>query len=479
MVRVRLKGHPEGCTERLARAPRRCWRAAGAGAIAIGSLVACGRSSLDVLEPGATGQVGPGATGTGSASNSTSTARRTSQTTTSSSPRAIADAAIDWLDSGFDAAVDGGVASSDAPEDVTGEIPPHPEVLAISAGGEAACALLSSGRVACWGENGAGELGNGTTMESTTPVMVSNLSDAIAISVGPYEACALLADGTVDCWGSNPFGDTAPGTTIAPTPVRIPGLENVVAIATGWNDACALLADGTVQCWNNVNDSPGLGGVPDDAGGYLPGPVPGLSGVRAISAGNAFACALMSDGAVHCWGANLEGELGNGTMGGGSATPVPVSNLEHVTAISTGIVSGCALLVDGTVTCWGADYDRHVGDTGYPIPVAGLTSVVAVAPGEAHTCALLADQSIDCWGSNWGGAVGGADAASFADSPVLISGLPPARAIASAFGFSCALVTGGEVECWGDNTYGQLGNGTTTSSPRPVPVVWNLDGGGD
>ena len=394
-------------------------RTGAACAIAIGALVACGRSSLDAYE---TGGASPFPTGsTGSTSNSTSTASIARQTASSISRGPIADAGSDRLDAAVDVApppaldaaddaiADGGSASVDAPVDGSSDTPPHPEVLQISAGGEAACALLSTGQVACWGHNGSGELGNGTTAQSSVPVLVSNVANVIALSVGPYSACALLVDGTVDCWGANLVGDNGSNASfVGSTAAPVPGLNNVVAISTGWDDACALIADGTVRCWGNVIGSPGVGGVLDDAGGYLPGTVPNLSGVRAISAGNAFACALMSDGTVQCWGANLEGELGNGTMAG-SAVPAPVSNLDHVTAISTGVVDACALLSDGTVTCWGGDDSRDVVETGLPIPVAGLTGVVAVAPGQVHTCALLADQSVECWGSNFDDAIGGAE----------------------------------------------------------------------
>jgi alpha-tubulin suppressor-like RCC1 family protein len=306
-----------------------------------------------------------------------------------------------------------GNALSSTPEAVAGLT----GVTAIAPGDGVACALLSGGAVQCLGNNIDGQLGNGTTTSSSTPVPVSGVSSATAVSVGAGFACALLSDGSVDCWGGNANGALGNGTfmgtpgcgrTCIPTPTAVPGLSGVVAIsasATGAEGfACALLSDGSVDCWgNNNNGQLGNGGT---ASTPTPTPVPGLTGVTAISAGGAdvggFVCALLSGGTVTCWG---DSSYGSG-YSSHSVVPVAVPGLSSVTAIAAGYYFACALLSGGTVTCWG---DDDTGQLGYGVmgnapTIPGLSGVTAIAAGGSSVggfaCALLSDGSVKCWGAS-------------------------------------------------------------------------------
>ena len=128
-------------------------------------------------------------------------------------------------------------------------------VVAISGGGAHTCAVLSDGTVRCWGDNVTGQLGNGTTTTSTTPVQVAGIAGAVAVSAGWLHACALLGDGTIHCWGQNQFGQLGNGTTSgSTTQVRVSAISAAVAVTAGWwHHSCALLGDGTVRCWG-VNE---------------------------------------------------------------------------------------------------------------------------------------------------------------------------------------------------------------------------------
>ena len=196
--------------------------------------------------------------------------------------------------------------------------------------------------------------------------------------------------------------------------------------------------------------------------------------VPAVSAGGAHSCALLSGGAVKCWGANWVGQLGNGTYNG-SSTPVVVSGISNAVAISAGGYHTCALLSGGTVKCWGYNGDGELGNgttTNSPTPVAvsGITNAVAISAGGYHTCALLSGGAVKCWGYNYDGELGDGTSGGHSSTPVQVNGITNAVVVSAGGDHTCALLSGGTVECWGYNYDGELGNGSTANSPTPVAV---------
>ncbi len=246
------------------------------------------------------------------------------------------------------------------------------DVVAISDSGLQTCALLRGGAVKCWGINDHGQLGNGTTKDSWTPVAVTGLQHGVvAISVGNADgdhACALLRDGTVRCWGENEFGQLGDGTTQQrATPVKVQGLRDVAAVVVNSYDTYALLRGGTVEYVSKTALK--VSGLQDN--------------VIAISAGVGHECALMRDRTVRCWGNNDEGQLGNGADLNafreipGSNTPITVTGLHGVLAITSGRSHSCALLHGGRVKCWGDNGSGELGNgtkqrSSIPITVKGL-----------------------------------------------------------------------------------------------------------
>lgn len=276
------------------------------------------------------------------------------------------------------------------------------------------------------------------------------------------------------------------------------GSTAAIIIAAGGKHSCALLPAGTVECWgSNANGQLGIGTLtgPETCSGApcstTPVAVPGLSNVIAIAAGTTHSCALLSGGTVECWGSNSYGELGNGSSTGPetcagnacSASPVPVSGLSGATAIAAGSEHSCAL-VSGTVVCWGANFFGELGDgtssgpetcsggacSTAPAAVPGLTGVTALAAGGEDTCAVLTGGSVQCWGWNPYGQLGngsstgpetcGGNACS--TSPVTVTGLSGAETITANGESACAILSGGTVKCWGFNAHGELGDGTST-----------------
>ena len=241
----------------------------------------------------------------------------------------------------------GRTTNSSVPVDVSGL---SSSVTAIAAGGINSCALTSGGAAKCWGNNDTGQLGNGTTTNSSVPVDVSGLSSGVtAIDTGEDHSCALTSGGAVKCWGSNALGQLGDGTTTnSSVPVDVSGLSSgVTAIAVGAFHSCALTSGGAVKCWGyDISQYPAeYPAPPPPVISTIPVDVPGLSrGVTAIAAGGINSCALTSGGAAKCWGNNDTGQLGNGTTMLNSSTPVDVSGLSSgVTAIAVGFGHICAL----------------------------------------------------------------------------------------------------------------------------------------
>ena len=245
----------------------------------------------------------------------------------------------------------------------------------ITANGSFSCAVFSDGTVKCWGDNERGTLGNGETSDSSTPVDVQ-ISNVTQISAGSAHVCAIINDGTVKCWGDNQYnqlGDIS--LEMSNIPVTVDGITNAVSISGGEYHSCAVLASGEIKCWGESLYE--LLGNPFDP--YSSTPVEALifREAKTVSAGSSHTCAIMSDGGAACWGYNDAGQLGTGWTSGGSFEkyPLDVRNIiPNVLAISTGDSFTCAVLTDNTVKCWGKNDYGQLGQgntdlSTYPVGV--------------------------------------------------------------------------------------------------------------
>lgn len=374
--------------------------------------------------------------------------------------------------------------------------------VSIALGAEHSCAVTDAGSVRCWGWNNDGQLGDSSDMSHGVAVDVAGLqAPVIQITAGYNHTCALTKAGAIACWGSNTNGQLGAATTAScgtfacsRTPVGVAGLANAGSIAAGFAHTCAITSDGGLKCWGfNLYGQLGDGTTTDR---MVPGDVSSLSaGVAAAAPGDVQTCALMNDGTVRCWGNNLLGELGNGTRTA-SMTPVTVCRdtscvepLDDIVQLSSGDYHTCGLTSAGDVFCWGSNIRGQLGvpgpegcpDSGRPcsstVPseVRGLDGPAsAISASTASTCVLLQAGSVECWGLQFG-------STNIWDSPARIDGWQSGIvSIAAAYDHACAITDAGELLCFGNNTYGQLGDGSASDRDETLPSrVWLLSDRGD
>ncbi len=366
-------------------------------------------------------------------------------------------------------------------------------VFGSSGGGSAPSAVLStyngtacavrSGALYCWGSNGDGQLGDGTTSDAARPIKVSGLEKVTAVSVGGYisggtsatTVCA-VAGGDAYCWGAGLFGVLGNvGTDAAKEPVRIGGLTSgtVTAVSVDKYTACAIAA-GEVLCWGwNARGEAG-----QTAGEAVAAPkaVAGISDATQVQVRGGTSCAITGEQKLLCWGDNADGQLGDGENS--SIRPVAVK-LSGVTSVALGagtvdktpFTQACAV-AGGDVYCWGGrlEPDDSVTRSATPVRVDGVAGAQLVSTDVNTRCAAV-DDGVVCWGNNRFGQAGGQGDQPVA-TPTPIGGLGDGRATALASGssVSCAEMQNERIYCWGSST---TGGGTSGASPTPVEITFS------
>ena len=357
--------------------------------------------------------------------------------------------------------------------------------MTVVAGAAHTCALSSIGEAYCWGNNGSGQLGIGQAdygPHATPAPVVGNLRFT-SLAAGGHHTCGLTTTGDAYCWGGNWAGQLGSGSTEGARPTKVPGAFRYSAISTGDQHTCGIADSGIVVCWgDNSLGQMGRGGGRSDAVTYgafphpVPGPVVSLVGAVAIAAAANSTCAVTNGAAVHCWGGNESGELGDADTGrcrisysswyypydheiydvDCSTVPVRVSTRAAV-ALSATAVRVCSIATDGELACWGG------GNALGPRVVTGarLTTVWTL---QDAVCGLDAGDDVSCWAL--GNPVGFPAVRPFGSRTLV--GLAAGSGHHSC-GLSRDAVT--VVYCWGQNDLGQLGNGTVGQATTPVPVM--------
>jgi alpha-tubulin suppressor-like RCC1 family protein len=352
----------------------------------------------------------------------------------------------------------------------------------VAAGTNFSCAVDDSGAVTCWGANSSGELGNGTTTPSLTPVPVTGLSSGVVeLVAGNGHACARTTTDALYCWGRNNFGQLGDGTTTNRTTPVLVGLA-AERLTAGSDHTCALTPARAAHCWGRNNF--GQLGDGTTTNRTAPVAVTGLGlKVQSIDAGQFHTCAvnfISSSGTATCWGRNNAGQLGDGTTTN-RTTPVTVTGVTSLAGlIDLGNSHSCVVVIS-SVVCWGQNTYGQLGDgtttnRTTPVAVTGFTDVSRVSAGPTHTCGFDGDGGLMCWGRNHRGQLGDGTTTN-RSTPVAVVGTGgKVSAVSVGDGHTCATRDNGGVTCFGSNTAGQLGNGTTVDSPEPFHLPTNAEG---
>jgi len=404
-----------------------------------------------------------------------------------------------------------------------------PTIVSVESGYSHTCSLISDGKVKCWGSNSSGQLGNGTTTSSATPVEVSGITDAIDLAVGENSACAVLSGGSIKCWGSNSNTQLGNGGTCSPgfmgsppsgdcqrsTPVSVSGITTATQVTVAKVHACARLSDGTAKCWgdggstgNALGNGPTLTAkTPVSVFQNSTFPYTSLANVVELAAGSSHTCARLTTGAVRCWGWNSQGQLGTGNTTSLSYATTAATGVSGATAIEAARDgnSSCAVVTDGKVRCWGNN-GASVGFLGTGSTVNEITapSLVKGSDGNDVTgatsmsiygstiCAVKSTGALLCWGLN--GYVGygpgrldtgtaltfktasGFISYSYLDAAAAITSAGSVRAVGlGANGATNCVVTdtGATVKCWPNATGDLLQEvaGVLSSPPPATPVL--------
>ena len=340
-------------------------------------------------------------------------------------------------------------------------------VTQVAAGYHHTC-VLSNGNPMCWGRDDEGELGRGTARFASTPVPAPITADRVSVT----NRTVCVHSGTdAYCWGVGTNAQLGTGTLESSmSPVKVPtGLSTVDGVTAGWIHGCAW-GGGALACWGSDNVAQLGDGMlqPDNVAGKAP-VIALSSGVSAAAIGYDHTCAIVGT-EVQCWGANYDGQLGNGTNNL-STTPTAVAGVTSPTMIAAKYQSTCAI-AGGNAYCWGLNDFGQLGDgtkidRNAPVQPALAGTFADIRPAENHTCALMTNGDVYCWGANYAGEVGLGDYVEH-DTPGKVTLPATASFIATGYYGSCARLTTGDVYCWGN--YGMAFGQT---SPTLVPELQN------
>ena len=357
-----------------------------------------------------------------------------------------------------------------------------------SAGYQHSCGVTSDNRLYCWGYNGFGAVGDGTTTDRLVPVPVGGALRFRQVSAGFGITCAVTTDDRAYCWGHNDLGTLGDGTTTARlVPTRVTGGQIFRRVDAGLEHVCAVTGANRGFCWgDNRYGQLGIGNNTGPEtniyGAHSSKPVAVVGGLtfRHLTAGDQHSCGVTTDDRVFCWGHNQSGQVGDGSTGWLKFRPVQVAGTQRYQQVDAGRDFTCAVTTGKRAFCWGYNGVGELGNglrskSRVPTAVSGGLSFERVSAGGFHACAETTADKAYCWGSRGAGALGdghfGDGELQFSLVPVtVVGGLSFGQVSAGEDDHTCARTPAGAGYCWGRGFNGQLGNGTNGRSAVPVAV---------
>ncbi|NUQ19368.1 MAG: hypothetical protein HOQ09_00220 [Gemmatimonadaceae bacterium] len=356
-------------------------------------------------------------------------------------------------------------------------------------GGLHTCAIDALSSLYCWGYNGNGTVGDGTRIHRYSPTLVGAGLNFTQVATGVGHSCALDGNGAAYCWGKNESGQLGDGTTTdRAVPTAVLGGLSFSSIDVGYAHSCALTSTGAAYCWG-IDSLGQLGDGAPAAQQLQPTAVLGGLTFSVIRAGYTHSCALQqTTGYAYCWGANSTGQVGNGTGGNTNTdrvtTPTAVSGSVSFAQIDIGASHTCALVSNqnaaNKIYCWGWNGSGQLGVTTTevcrgtvpcarsPQKLPSSVKLVAITAGSTHSCGIISTGDAYCWGSNSNGQLGDGTTTNHT-SPALVPGVQ-FKSLRAGRLFSCGVLLDNTARCWGTNYYGMLGLGDTVDRLTPTAV---------
>lgn len=334
---------------------------------------------------------------------------------------------------------------------------------------DSTCARTSSDQIKCWGWNFNGVLGSdpASVVTSSTPLPVTSITGPLkSFAGGDRHVCAVTQAGGLFCFGANYFGQLGKGDTtssfVATAPVGLS--SGVLRVTAGFNKTCAIVEKNRLKCWGI-----GLQSSPSDVVGAT-------SGVLQVALGQNHQCLLNERYGVECWGTNSSGQLGLDASSTGVSSPVAVSGLSSgVIQVANGANHSCALMHTGQVKCWGNNSYGQLGDgtleqRNTPVDVVNWSGVaIALSLGNNHSCALMSTGDMQCWGRNEYGQLGDGTLNDRAFPSAVMRLQTKNVAIVAGSKHTCAMNSDETVQCWGAESLGSLGSAASSGNVT-VPV---------
>jgi alpha-tubulin suppressor-like RCC1 family protein len=348
----------------------------------------------------------------------------------------------------------------------------------VSAGENFTCGIRHGGKLYCWGNDFYGQVGDGGTNEEsiTTPRRIGDFEDWASIAAGGFHACGVRKNGKLYCWGrddNGQVGDAGPDANVS-APKRIGDFEDWTSVGGGLGHTCGIRHGGKLYCWGRDNKGQ-VGDAGDNTNISSPKRIGDFEDWARVDGGNSHTCGVRENGKLYCWGDDTYGQLGTPTL---ALAPYRIGDFQDWSSVSAGADTTCGIRHGGKLYCWGDNAFGQVGigepEPGHPIPVpnrvGSFEDWATSSTGDSHNCGVRKNGKLYCWGYDGEGQVGDGFSDSFAYFPRRIGDFEDWAKISAGGSHSCGVRSNGKLYCWGDDTFGQIGDGGVSSDPHKSPT---------